>query len=69
MVLNKWPKYTARVKKAMSLIIKQEQVVCSGILTVGIQGQSPVHSSFPTSQLNTSLVLNAGSLQHQCHLH
>lgn len=40
MVLNKWPNYTVRVKKAMSIIIKQGQVVCSGILTVGIQGQS-----------------------------
>lgn len=37
----------------------------SGILTDGIRGQSPVHFSLPTSQINTSLVFSAVWHQHQ----
>lgn len=37
----------------------------SEILTDGIQGQSPVHFSLPTSQINTSLVFSAVWPQHQ----
>lgn len=41
----------------------------SGILTDGIQGQSPAHFSLPTSQINTSLVFSAAcTRQHQVYM-